>query len=342
MESLEEEAVDSILLAVAGESDDEDLPDIDSLPRIVNPRRNRVFPSSPASLNVNCNNNKSHDPPTPDTPNADYAFADHLLEMAGAQRHQPEEGAPANRTPTPALRGAAATLNRCDNRNASAGRSVTSYVTVLPRYERVESLKEHIARLNQEKKSDRELEMDIIFILLQILNVIFSLNDKQLRLETVSSSDFLVVTDAEDMSTVFCNGLHVVSSPNQKLGLTCEKLRMFLMQIGHTCASLAKSSMFTVVDDMVQNASDMGDLRTISTILQYLLWGPKEEEIRVITLAEHRRQAFELWLQLARGNLLTRLVFRQMDKLKIYMISNFLANTNGSELFKITKLLNTY
>ena len=39
---------------------------------------------------------------------------------------------------------------------------------------------------------------------------------------------------------------------------------------------------------------------------------------------------------------LKSLIKDQMDKLKIFLISNFLVHTNGPELFKITKLLTTY
>ncbi|KAF6027376.1 hypothetical protein EB796_014309 [Bugula neritina] len=114
------------------------------------------------------------------------------------------------------------------------------------------------------------------------------------------------------------------------------------MQLSHSVQSLQKSIIFTTIDDLVQSSEDLGDLKTIYAILQYLLWGPKDDEVKVITLAEHRRQAFELWLQLARGKQLSSLALKPIDNLKAFMVTSFLANSNGTELFKITKLLNTY
>lgn len=330
MKSLQDEAVHSILEAVAGEDCDEDTENNNT----AKPRQR----SSPAYLNSNCNNNIGN--LNPGTPSNDFVLADHLLEMAGGEREEQRRDERRASQPTNSPRGAVG-LNRCDS-SVTAGQRVSCHVTILPQCEKIESLKDYIVRLNAQKKSDSDLEMDIIYIVLQVLNIIFTLNENQLRLESISTADFVVVTDAEDMSTLQCTMLNVTYEANQKLGLTCEKLRLLMMQIAHSTPALEKSTTFTIVDDMVQNASDLGDLRTIYTILQYLLWGPKDDEVKIITLAEHRRQAFELWLQLARGKLLTRLAFRQMDKQKIYMISNFLANTNGTELFKITKLLNTY
>lgn len=291
---------------------------------------------------LNSNNNNNLDEMIPSSTGADFSFASHLLEMAGGELHQPQtESREGHNSPSDPVSRGAAGLSRCEDKVSSA-QNVTCYVTILPPLGRVESIKSYLDRLKSEERTKEDLEMDVIFVLLQILSIIFGLHESQLRLDSISMSDFLVVTDSANVSTVHCHMINVTQSPNQKIGLTCEKLRMFLMQISHSTECLQKSVVFTTVDDMIQNAEDLGDLRTISAILQYLLWGPKEEEVKVITLAEHRRQAFELWLQLARGKLVSSLALQPIDNLKAHMVTNFLANTNGSELFKITKLLNTY
>ena len=295
----------------------------------------------PVKLNTN-NNYNLDDILAASSGGGDFVFDNHLMEMAGGDMYPPQQSEAAREphTETPVTRGAAG-LPRCSDRGVTV-QNVTCNVTLLPSMNRVESVKAYLERLMAEDRDNTDLEMDVIFILLQVLNIIFGLNESQLRLESISSNDFIIVTDEHDVATLHCHNINVAPAPNQKLGLTCEKLRMFLMQVSHATPSLQKSVLFTTVDDMVQNAEDMGDLRTIGAILQYLLWGPKEDEVKIITLAEHRRQAFELWLHLARGKLVSGLALKPIDNIKAYMVTNFLANTNGSELFKITKLLNTY
>lgn len=330
LESLQEEAVDSILLAVAGEDDGSET------------FASNGHNSSAIQLNSNCNNNIT-EPSTPDTPGSEFIIADHLLEMAGGEgREERAQQREQRRNEMPSTSRGTVGRNCCEAKAIST-QLVSCYVTILPAFEQVESLKVYISRISGESRPAGDLEMELMFVVLQVLTMVFTLYESQQLFDSISTSDFVVITDSDNMSTVHCSALNVCDSGGeQRLGLTCEKLRMFMMQLGHSNDRLAKSTMFSTIDDMIQSASDIGDLKTISAILKYLLWGPKEEEVQIITLSEHRRQAFELWLQLARGKQMNRLAFRPMDKLKIYMMSDFLAKTNGTELFKITKLLNTY
>jgi len=285
---------------------------------------------------LNCNNNNNLDGLT--TPSDPDSFAGHLLAMAGGDNFLPPGAEPV--TPTSSTRQTG--LNRCDSR-ASARQLVTCHVTVLPKYHMIESVKEHIERLVREERKFEEFEMDVLYIVLQIINTVLALNERQVTPDSINATDFLVTTDVDGLSSVQYNMINVKHVTNSsKQALTCQKLRIFFIQISHICPQLAKGQFFVTMDDMVQNAGDLGDLKTIAAILRYILWGPKEDEVKIITLSENRRQAFELWLQLARGKLINRLTFSQMDRLKIFHIAQFFSNTSGSELFKITKLLNTY
>lgn len=220
---------------------------------------------------------------------------------------------------------------------------VPGYVSLLPGNARIESVQSYLKRRDSETSSDEEYVMDILFVILQVLNIVFNLSERLLQLESLSANDLCVVFDGESESlpTVTCHMLSVKKT-YMDYGLTCEKLRMFVIQLCHMSDRLPKSATFQKVDDLLSNSSDQGDLKTIALIIQYLLWGPKAEEVKIMSVAESRKQAFELWLQLARAKLLNRLASKKMDKLKVYMISNFLVNTSGPELFKITKLLTTY
>lgn len=220
---------------------------------------------------------------------------------------------------------------------------IPGFVSLLPGNVKLESVQSYLRRRDSEIANDEEYVMEILFVILQVLNITFSLSERLLQLESLSANDLCVILDSESDSlpTVTCHMLSVKKT-SMDYSLTCEKLRMFLIQLCHMSERLPKSVTFKKVEDLLSNSSDQGDLRTIALILQYLLWGPKAEEVKIMSVAESRKQAFDLWLQLARAKLLNQLAAQKMDKLKVYMLSNFLVNTNGQELFKIAKLLTTY
>lgn len=216
-----------------------------------------------------------------------------------------------------------------------------SYVTVLPDYTELMSITSYIKCRDKEAKSDNCLALDSLFILLQVLNIVFSLAERQMQIESLSAGDLLASLDADSIPTVYCHMISVGKRVTD-FNLVCEKLKMFLIQLTHSCERLAKVKEFKTVEDLIQNSTDAGDLKTIALIIQFLLWGPKEDEVKVITSAENRKQAFDLWLHLSRGRLLNDLLLRPMDRPKIYMMTNFLCNTSGQELSKVNKLLSTY
>lgn len=238
---------------------------------------------------------------------------------------------------------------------------VDCHVSILPQYTCVQSVLSYLKSQHDTSKSDENLGMDSLFILLQVISLIFSLADRQLELESVSASDLLIIGSSSHppssssfqsaggssslsvIPTVLCHMIAVKrinSSP--KYSLICEKLRMFLIQLVHCSDRLEKSESFQTVEDLINNSSDAGDLKTIALIIQYLLWGPKLEEVRLMSTTENRKQAFDLWLNLARSKLVNTIIFQSMDNLKVYTLASFLASTSGQELFKLTKLLSTY
>jgi len=233
-------------------------------------------------------------------------------------------------------------LNK-EKANALLREDIKGYVTLLPEYPGISSVATYLEKQNLERAdNDRSLEEDVYYLLVQVLNLIFSLAKRGLHLDSVSATDLLLVTDEAKTPTVLCHMINVrkLSSPNYSL--TCEKLRMFLIQVTHLCERLKKSSMFKKLEEMIQNSDDQGDLKTIKIILQYLIWGPTQEEVEVIIRAENKRQAFEHWLQLARARMLTQLTSQGIDKLQLHDVAQYLASTSSHELFKINKLLSTY
>lgn len=226
-------------------------------------------------------------------------------------------------------------------RGNNNGETLKAFVTLLPYHSEVQSVMSYIQTRDRVCKSDDYLAMDSLFIILQVISIIFSLAERQLHIESMSASDFLISLDSDTIPTVYCHMISIKKSA-VNYNLTCEKLKMFLIQLSHTSVRLSKSKHFETVEDLIRNAEDAGDLKTIALIIQYLLWGPKDDEVKVMAVAENRKQAFELWLHLSRGKLLNELAIRTMDTLKTYTTANFLTNTSGPELFKITKLLSTY
>lgn len=190
-------------------------------------------------------------------------------------------------------------------------------------------------------KSDDHLAMDSLFIILQVINIMFSLAERQVHMESLSAGDLVVSLDSDSIPTVYCHMVSVKKGVTD-FNLTCQKLKMFLIQMTHSSERLTRLSQFKTIEDLIQNSSDAGDLKTIALIIQYLLWGPKADEIKVMSMVENKKQSFDLWLHLSRGSLLNELLIQPMEKHKVYIMANFMASTSGPELFKISKLLSTY
>lgn len=75
-------------------------------------------------------------------------------------------------------------------------------------------------------------------------------------------------------------------------------------------------------------------------LLEAMLWGPQEEEIKPLSLAEDREQAFQVWLDLKRGKLINDLALGEIDKtLQTANMAWFLCSVTGRVLFDITKAL---
>ena len=223
---------------------------------------------------------------------------------------------------------------------ASGNEKIQAYVTILPAHNKLMSITSYI-KSREETKSDEHLVLDSLFILLQVISLIFALAEKQKQIESISAGDLVVSVDSDCIPTVYCHMISVKKTCTN-FNLICEKLRLLVIQLTHTCERLTRVKQFKTVEDLIQNSADAGDLKTIALIIQYLLWGPKEDEIKVMSSAENRKQAFELWLHLSRATLLNQLVFQPLDRLKMCMMIGFWTNTSGNELFKITKLLSTY
>lgn len=233
----------------------------------------------------------------------------------------------------------------CDTSELAASHtngSLQGFATLLPYQPDITSVMSYLKSRDQNCKSDDNLAMDSLFIILQVISIIFSLAERQVQLESLSAGDLLVYLDSESIPTVYCHMVGVKKASNTDFHLVCEKLKMLLIQLTHVSQRLAKLKQFKTVEDLIQNSSDAGDLKTIALIIQYLLWGPKDDEVKVISVAENRKQAFELWLHLSRAKLVNELLFQPMDRLKLYTIASFLTSTSGQEIFKITKLLSTY
>lgn len=236
------------------------------------------------------------------------------------------------------------TDSNCSKKSVEGEDGLECFVSLLPEYGNIQSITSFMKSRHDLCKSDENLAMDSLFILLQVISIVFSLAERHMQLNSVSAGDLLIITGKEEnaIPTVYCHMVSVKKVTSPDYNLICEKLRMFLIQLTHASKRIEKSSNFHTVEDLIKNSEDAGDLKTIALIIQYILWGPKEDEIKVMSVADNRKQAFDLWLSLSRTKLLNGLLLHPMANLKMYTLASFLTNTCGQELFKLTKLLSTY
>ena len=196
----------------------------------------------------------------------------------------------------------------------------------------------------------------VCYVLFQVLNAVLSAHDGSSLyvIKTVDVTDILVVEHsvAEGSHYVIVNPLR--SADFERLDeemLCCDvtKLLCFVLDINFTVmrGELARlvpgTSRFAVgMRKMVEvlESGCFSALLVARSLMEYLLWGPSDKEMRSLLLAEDRQQAFCIWLEVLRCRYVNELALGQLERnLELSHMFHFLCAVTGANLLDVTKLL---
>lgn len=87
-------------------------------------------------------------------------------------------------------------------------------------------------------------------------------------------------------------------------------------------------------------ATSISQLMVARSMLQFILWGPQEEEIRSLLLAKDREHAFCVWLEVMRCRCINELALGQVKpSLEVAHRFHFLCSITGATVFQLSKML---
>ena len=203
-------------------------------------------------------------------------------------------------------------------------------------------------------------ERNVCYILVQLLNGLLYLHTKGFPLPSITTKDVLVVTPCGgDEKTIvlnpFNNQLKITppravkkqNGTEEVEGIIAELLQIIPDPEQDISAQIGGQTSFSRGLQKVAHALrtlDQHPLTIARNIAEFLLWGPQEEEIKTLSLAEDREQAFSVWLELERCKMLNQFAKMPVSHCSVEERNHikFLCRTTGYTLFDTTKLLHKW
>ena len=219
---------------------------------------------------------------------------------------------------------------------------------------RVTSLSDHMVSLSNLLTQDNEkYERVVCHILSQVLNGMLYLIEKGFQIRTLTMKDILMVTPIGKKETfVALNSIiyyRTIRPGGKQTCVAIVKLLFDLLQIKMTSddktayRSIPVRSQYSLgFQKMVKTLQGHDNQSILSArhILEIMVWGPQQEEIKALTLAEDREQAFDVWLELERCKLVNKYATEDPESsVQELLYMNFLCSSTGATLFETTKIL---
>ena len=224
-------------------------------------------------------------------------------------------------------------------------------------YHSIETFDKYVERVIHRKMAaaaHEPYERLVCYVMFQVLNAALSAHDGSslYTVKSVTASDILVVEHplAKGESYLIVNPLRSADFERFDEELLCAdliKLLCFLLKLPHKSKgvshSIKGSSRFALG---LKRFLDVLESNTFSCVLiarsivEYLLWGPSDKEVKSLLLADDRQQAFCIWLEVSRCKYVNELALGQLRRnLELSHMFHFLCAVTGSSLLDITKLL---
>ena len=185
----------------------------------------------------------------------------------------------------------------------------------------------------------------ICYILAQILNALLYVHDRVHSLSSLRLHNVTVVT------CVTSSEKRIILNPtkqNEQSGIPelCDDIvilltKDLLQSSKHSSIpSTRYSKGFNEVIQVLKSGSDLEALIDTRNMLEFMLWGPVEEDIEILLLAEQREHTFHVWLELVRCRCVNTLALeRNAPSIEAADRLKFLCSVNGQSLYNTAKML---
>lgn len=196
-----------------------------------------------------------------------------------------------------------------------------------------------------------EVECLVCYIMDQVINGLLYLQGKSCTQYSTDTRDILLVTTANYQEKVIVINPHCLEKQRRSRKSVGENLKLLLVELLQSTVSAVDSdggclplnssysrALCKLAQLLTEEGTDM--LEQARNLLEMALWGPNQDALHCLTLAEDRPQAFEVWLSLERCRMVTKYALQVLQpRLEEAHHIRFLCSLSGDQLFHITKLL---
>lgn len=255
---------------------------------------------------------------------------------------------------------------------APTGGLVYTNVAVL-NYISIKSLETWIKDIHTQKEQTKDMnsfEKNMCYTMFQILNGALSLHDgtslytiKRLKLKDIlivsrsitepksdSLEEYLVINPLQTCQQeyveeevlcqdLFCILVSLMAGPQTKASSQSVPTTEVLDRLCNARNSTIMSTM-KLCGRTLASATSVAQLMVARSMLQFVLWGPQESEIKSLLLAKDREHAFCVWLELMRCRCINELALEQVKpSLEVAHRFHFLCSITGTTMFELSKML---
>ena len=228
-------------------------------------------------------------------------------------------------------------------------------------YHSIHSFEEHMKNVIHKKiKNGEPYERTVCYYIFQILNAVLSAHDGSslYTIKCVNLNDILLVEhpNAKNEPYLVINPLRSADFDRLDEETLCSDLINVLLQLlnldpptdpkSRGSSRKIQASGDTRFTSGMRRFVDVLEKRTFNcllvarSIMEYLLWGPADREMKSLLLAEDREQSFCIWLEVTRCKFVNELALGQLNRnLELSHMFHFLCAVTGSSLLDVTKLL---
>lgn len=222
-------------------------------------------------------------------------------------------------------------------------------------YTSVTSLEDYLAILNSAYESDPPTyDRSVCYIMLQVLNGLIYVHDKGCPIRSLGTRDILVVSSNGYEEKYIVINPHCRQRPELSLQSVGKELTKILLKLLHvevptfrmkqdlSARIPTRSTYSRSFQRMVQilEGKDISDIILARNLMDFMLWGPTDEDIKLIGCSENRKQGFEVWLTMEQCRAVSRYAIEGLEPLlEEANLMRFLCSATGAMLFEITKCL---
>ena len=223
-------------------------------------------------------------------------------------------------------------------------------------YKTIQTLNSYLDRLV--KIHDYRMESydkEACYLLAQILSGVLSSRDKGCPISRLQTQDVLIVSTGDHMERyAVINPIASMLPAEKDPSALCTDIVWLIFYVLNLDKPSDLKDCFVQIPARTHYSKNLqrvvriicrgnfDSLISAWNVLQFVLWGPSEESLKSLSLADERQQAFNMWVDVERGRAVNEIALQgEMAGLTQAAMLRFLYSASGNSLVETAKLVFT-